>query len=100
LICSIVLAMLSLLSAPFVISSIIGHRDRISQRVKRWQTKHNLSDSQAEEILAIELKFHGSGNPLSFRRARSDREKEAHRREIENLLGHDDPTRFQEARPE
>ena len=96
LICGAVLACLALMAVPFVISSINFHRDHFRQKVQRWQIKHGLSEARARKILEIELEFHGSGNPLWFRPARTDAEKATHRREIGELLGHEDPARFQE----
>ena len=84
----------------FVISSVTWQRGVLEQKVRRWQVKYGLTESEVREPLEVELEYHGNGNPLPFRPARTDADRAAHRREIGELLGHDNPARFQETGPE
>lgn len=79
---------LFLMVAVKVVASSINDRKAIQQRVDGWKSKHSLTDSQAADLLKIELDFHGHGGLFSMDYVPTPVESDAHRRAIESKLAH------------
>ena len=77
---------LALVVAAFVLLALHRQRKAIEGRVEQRRIKHDLSESQVRELLDIELKYHGNGNPLSMRPRPTTGQRDAHRREISELV--------------
>jgi hypothetical protein len=81
-----VMACLALMAVPYVISSVTLQRDVLERKVRRWQVKYELNEAEAEELLEVELEYHGSGNPFSLRSKPTAEEMREHRNDINRLL--------------
>lgn len=69
--------------------SAIRHQEAIERRVDGWTRKHDLTESQASEILQIELEFHPHTGLLSWKEIPTPEEIATHRMKIETRLGQD-----------
>ena len=78
---------LLLLVGIYVRSSVICYDKEIRQRVESWRIRHGLTQSQADELMEIELNFHRHERPFSVQRAPSSDEIDEHRRAIKERLG-------------
>lgn len=68
-------------------SSAMRHQEAVERRVDGWKRKHDLTDSQASELLQIELEFHPHAGLLSWKETPTPEEVAEHRRKIETRLG-------------
>ncbi|MGB6220064.1 hypothetical protein [Haloferula sp.] len=77
---------LLLLVGIYVRSSVISYDKAIRQRVESWKTRHNLTQSQIDELIEIELNFHRHERPFSVQRVPSSHEIDEHRKTIKERL--------------
>ena len=77
---------LLLLVGVYVRSSIISYDKEIRHRVESWRTRHDLTQSQIDELVESELKFHRHEGPFSVQRAPSSDEIDEHRKAIKERL--------------
>ena len=68
-------------------------RAGIDDQINRWRHDYHLTDEQACRIRAIELSFHGSGDPF-FRPAHTAAETREHHRSIATQMNPEDGERF------
>ncbi|MBV6498449.1 MAG: hypothetical protein CJBNEKGG_00671 [Prosthecobacter sp.] len=86
-----------LLAVPALVlhfSSIRQQRASISKTVEGWRSIYHLSDEQVESIKKIEIDFHGTGSPFSFRPVHKKEETHRHHQEIGGLMAPEDGARF------
>lgn len=69
-------------------------RASVSKTVEGWRTTYHLNDGQVESIKKIEIDFHGSGSPFSFRPVHKKEETSRHHQEIGNLMAPEDCAQF------
>jgi len=77
---------LLLLVGISVRSSVVGYERAIRQRVETWRTRHDLTQSQTDELVEIELNFHRYDAPFSVQRVPSSHEIDEHRRVIKERI--------------
>jgi hypothetical protein len=75
-------------------SAIHQQRASISKTVEGWRTIYHLNDEQVENIQKIEIDFHGTGSPFSFRPVHTKEETHRHHQEIGGLMAPEDGARF------
>ncbi len=68
-------------------SSSIRHDRAIEKRVEEWRAQHDLSPSQTDELLEIEMKYHQHEGLLSKRRVPTKAAIDSHRRAVELRIG-------------
>lgn len=89
-----------LLAVPALVlhfSAIRQQHASVSKTVEGWRTTYHLNDEQVESIKKIEIDFHGSGSPFSFRPVHKKEETHRHHQEIGDLMAPEDGVHFMKA---
>ena len=65
----------------------------LDAEVQRWRSDYHLNEGQARRIRAMEVEFHGNGNPF-FRPAHTQGETREHHRAMAGVMNPEDGERF------
>lgn len=71
-----------------------GQYRSITRTIEQWKPIYGLDEVQARTIREIELDFHGSGSPFSFRRKRTPHEVLEHHKEISKVMSPESGAKF------
>ena len=73
--------------APVAFLSHVAHQNSIRSRVANWKDRYELSESEADRLLRIELDFHRYEKLFSLEPDPTPTQVEAHSDQIAELLG-------------
>lgn len=71
-----------------------GQYRSITRTIEQWKPIYGLDELQARTIREIELNFHGSGSPFSFREKRTPDQVLEHHKEISKVMSSESGARF------
>lgn len=71
-----------------------GQYRSITRTIEQWKPIYGLDEAQARTIREIELDFHGSGSPFSFRGKRTPAQVLEHHKEISKVMSSESGARF------
>lgn len=71
-----------------------GQYRSITRTIEQWKPIYGLDEVQARTIREIELDFHGSGSPFSFRGKRTPEQVLEHYKEISKVMSPESGARF------
>lgn len=76
------LSSLGVLLGTSLMNRTITHRNAVTGRVDRWRRQLALSEAEANQLVRIELAYHGNGNPFVSEPRRSRADNEVHEAEL------------------
>jgi hypothetical protein len=78
----------------FILSCIKQQSFALNKQLEKWKVSYHLTDEQMSQLRAIELSFHGNGNPFSDFAIHTAEETFKHHQYMSTLMSPEDGARF------